>query len=102
MVSPRNQSLPREHVAHARGRQLHLILKDDQVGEVNQQVYGKDVNSVLDEIMGVSERPKKVAALFDAFYEYIYHNHSIVAVASTMGPGVKINPNKFTAAPVAE
>ena len=25
-----------------------------------------------------------------------------VAVASTMGPGVKINPNKFTAAPVAE
>ncbi len=25
-----------------------------------------------------------------------------VAVASTMGPGIKINPNKFTAAPVAE
>jgi large subunit ribosomal protein L1 len=25
-----------------------------------------------------------------------------VAVASTMGPGVKINPNKFTAVPVAE
>ncbi|MBQ8767437.1 MAG: 50S ribosomal protein L1 [Clostridia bacterium] len=25
-----------------------------------------------------------------------------VAVASTMGPGVKINPNKFTATPVAE
>ena len=25
-----------------------------------------------------------------------------VAVASTMGPGVKINPNKFSAAPVAE
>ena len=25
-----------------------------------------------------------------------------VTVASTMGPGVKINPNKFTAAPVAE
>ena len=25
-----------------------------------------------------------------------------VAVASTMGPGVKINPNKFTSAPVAE
>ena len=25
-----------------------------------------------------------------------------VAVASTLGPGVKINPNKFTAAPVAE
>lgn len=48
-----------------------LILKNNEIGGVSQQVYGKDVNSVLDEIMGVSERPKKVTELFEKFYEYL-------------------------------
>lgn len=46
-----------------------LILKDNQAEKTAQQVYGKDVNSVLGEIMGVSERPKEVAELFDEFYK---------------------------------
>lgn len=44
-----------------------LILKDNQAEKTAQQVYGKDVNSVLGEIMGVSERPKEVAELFESF-----------------------------------
>lgn len=48
-----------------------IILKDSQILQLNNQVYGKDVNSVLDEIMGVSERPPEVARLFDKFYDQL-------------------------------
>ena len=48
-----------------------LILKDEQVLRVSNQVYGKDVQSVLNEIMGVSERPPEVTKLFSQFYELL-------------------------------
>lgn len=48
-----------------------IILKDNMAYTTNNEVYGKDVKSILNEIMGVRERPPKVAALFDLFYEQL-------------------------------
>lgn len=48
-----------------------IILQDNQVMGVNSQVYGKDVKSVLNEIMGVTERPPEVSKLFDKFYSQL-------------------------------
>lgn len=45
-----------------------VVLKDSQAMGVDNQVYGKDVKSVLNEIMGVTERPPEVSKLFDKFY----------------------------------
>lgn len=46
-----------------------VILEDAQVKEPGSQVYGKDVKSLLKEVMGVEERPQTVAQLFSRFYE---------------------------------
>lgn len=48
-----------------------MILKDEQILQVHHQVYGKDVKSVLNEIMGVSERPPEVAEFFSQFYQLL-------------------------------
>lgn len=48
-----------------------VILKENQVYEAHSQVYGKDIKSILNEIMGVTERPPKIAKLFDTFYEQL-------------------------------
>ncbi len=44
------------------------ILKDYEVLDANAEIYGNDVNSILKEIMGVSERNPAIAGLFDQFY----------------------------------
>lgn len=48
-----------------------IILDDHLVRPQSYQVYGKDVNSVLQEIMGVGERPEEVILLFQQFYDQI-------------------------------
>lgn len=48
-----------------------VVLKERQALRANSQVYGKDVKSVLNEIMGVTERPPEVAKRFDTFYEQL-------------------------------
>lgn len=48
-----------------------IILKHSRILQLDNQVYGKDVKSVLNEIMGVTERPPEVAKLFEAFYEQL-------------------------------
>lgn len=48
-----------------------VILKNDLALGVNSEVYGKDVESVMDEIMGVSDRPDDVEDLFKQFYKYL-------------------------------
>ena len=45
-----------------------VILKDSQIMSAGSQVYGKDVKSVLTEIMGVDDRPNQVSQMFKAFY----------------------------------
>lgn len=44
-----------------------LILDGNTCAPFDFEVYGKDVNSVLSEIMGTSERPDEVAQMFDEF-----------------------------------
>ena len=46
-----------------------VILEDAQTQEPGSQVYGKDVKSLLKEVMGVDERPDVVAQLFNQFYQ---------------------------------
>lgn len=48
-----------------------IILKNRQALQLGNQVYGKAVKSVLEEIMDVAERPPKVAELFRNFYQYL-------------------------------
>lgn len=45
-----------------------IILKDYQLMNAGSQVYGKEANAVLNEIMGVTERPPEVSKLFKSFY----------------------------------
>lgn len=47
------------------------ILKDYQVVPVNSEVYGKDVGSVLKEIMNVSDRPVYVDEKFELFNHFL-------------------------------
>lgn len=48
-----------------------VIIKNNEAMLLDQEVYGKDVKSVLNEIMGVSERPTVVAELFKTFYNQL-------------------------------
>ena len=54
-------------ISSARREEL-LILNDEHCEPFNYEVYGKDVNSVLSEIMGTSERPDDVAQMFNMFH----------------------------------
>ncbi len=45
-----------------------IILKENQAFGAPDETYGKDANTILREIMEVSERPEKVKAQFDEFY----------------------------------
>lgn len=74
------------------------ILSNKEVCMTANQVYGKDVNSVMKEIMGVNDRPDQFVELFEKFYRLLsekkydeagavldkldeergYHDHEIV------------------------
>mgnify|MGYP004541394875 CR=1 FL=1 len=47
------------------------ILNNRDIYMTKNQVYGKDINSVLKEIMEVNDRPDEFAALFEQFYKYL-------------------------------
>lgn len=47
------------------------ILSNKDVCMTDNQVYGKDINSVLKEIMEVNDRPTQFAVLFEQFYKYL-------------------------------
>lgn len=57
-------------VNSVRGRHL-VILKDGRVVRPDTETYGKDVNSVLREIMETDGRPEEVAGKFRAFYDLL-------------------------------
>lgn len=45
------------------------ILNHGEITMPGNEIYGKDVNSVLKEIMGANERPEEVSELFKMFYK---------------------------------
>ena len=47
------------------------ILTNKEVCMTANQVYGKDVNSVMKEIMGVNDRPDQFVELFEKFYRLL-------------------------------
>lgn len=70
-IFPKVQFIVSTHapaVIHSVKSENLIVLKDYQVLRVNSQVYGKDIKAVLNEIMGVTERPPEVSRLFDEFY----------------------------------
>lgn len=48
-----------------------IILKDNEAIYPSSSTYGRDVNSVLREIMGVSERQQDIMDKFNTFYHFI-------------------------------
>ena len=48
-----------------------IILKESEAIYPSSSTYGRDVNSVLREIMGVSERQQDIMEKFNAFYHFI-------------------------------
>lgn len=56
-----------------------VILKDSQVLAAGSQVYGKDVKSVLAEIMGVDDRPDEISQLFSEFYSALDSKEYVAA-----------------------
>lgn len=48
-----------------------VILDNGEVYEPSGEVHGKDTNTIISGIMGASERPVEIKALFKEFYHYI-------------------------------
>lgn len=48
-----------------------VILKNNRVISAVDETYGKDANTILREVMGVSSRPDSVRQLFEDFYKAI-------------------------------
>lgn len=48
-----------------------VILKDCSVFGAEDETYGKDANTILREVMGISTRPEEIRVLFEQFYTLI-------------------------------
>lgn len=73
-IFPKVQFIVTTHapaVIHSVKSENLMILKDSQLMGAGSQVYGKAVNAVLKEIMGVTERPPEVSKLFEKFYDQL-------------------------------
>ena len=57
-------------ISSAKKHQL-IVLDDGDVHYYDDEIYGKDVNSVLSEIMEVNARPDDVELEFSKFYDYL-------------------------------
>ena len=76
-IFPRVQFIVSTHapaVIHSVRTENLRILNGNQVNQVYGQVYGKDIQSVLNEIMEARERPEKITRLFDTFYQLLEEN----------------------------
>ena len=73
-IFPRVQFIVTTHapavISSAKSENL-VILKDYEVLDANAEIYGNDVNSILKDIMGVSERNPVIAGLFSQFYSLL-------------------------------
>ena len=48
-----------------------IVLKENQAFGAPNETYGKDANTILREVMEVTERPQEIKALFDDFYNLL-------------------------------
>ena len=48
-----------------------MILKNYEIEDTAAEIYGNDVNSILKDIMGVSDRNPAIAELFTRFYSLL-------------------------------
>jgi predicted ATP-binding protein involved in virulence len=48
-----------------------VILRNNEVINATDETYGKDANTILREVMGVSSRPDIIRFLFEKFYELL-------------------------------
>jgi len=73
-IFPRVQFIVTTHapavISSAKSENL-VILKDCGVINTDVEIYGNDVNSILKDIMGVSERNPVIAGLFNQFYSLL-------------------------------
>lgn len=73
-IFPRVQFIVTTHapavISSAKSENL-VILKDYEVLDADAEIYGNDVNSILKDIMGVSERNPVIASLFSQFYSLL-------------------------------
>lgn len=52
-------------------REQILILENGKVTSVSVQTYGKDTNSIMENVMDVPERPDDIQNKFSAFFQYL-------------------------------
>ena len=57
-------------ISSARSDNL-VKLSDFQVSRVHEEIHGNDINSLLKQVMDVSDRNPEVASLFDRFHELL-------------------------------
>lgn len=73
-IFPRVQFIVTTHapavISSAKSENL-MILKDYKVLEASAESYGNDINSILKDIMGVSDRNPVIADLFSRFYSLL-------------------------------
>lgn len=73
-IFPRVQFIVTTHapavISSAKSENL-VILKDYEVLDASTEIYGNDVNTILKDIMGVSERNPVIADLFSKFYSLL-------------------------------
>ena len=73
-VFPKVQFIVTTHapaVVSSVDRQHMILLKNGEVKSAPSQTHGKDINSVLEEIMGVNSRPPEFSKLFSQFYNQL-------------------------------
>ena len=73
-VFPKVQFIVTTHapaVVSSVDRQHMILLKNGKVEAAPSQTHGKDVNSILEEIMGVDSRPNDFSLLFKQFYRQL-------------------------------
>lgn len=73
-VFPKVQFIVSTHapeVINSVRRECVVILKDKQAFQAIDETYGKDANTILREVMGVSTRPDDIIMLFEEFYSVL-------------------------------
>lgn len=70
-IFPKVQFIVTTHapaVINSVGTESLIIIKDKEILCAPDETYGKDINTIFREVMGVSERPEEVQILFSKFY----------------------------------